>query len=307
MVQENSLRKKILIICGPTASGKTALAVECAKLLNSEIISADSMNVYRGLDIGTAKPTEQEKNGIVHHLIDVADPDETFSVGDYREKALPIIDKLISDGKIPVICGGTGFYINSILYDFSYGNAGSNLDAREKYFNLAEKNGNQYVFDILINVDPESAKKLHPNDLKRVVRALEIFESGQKKSDIKDDLTPRYDYKAYTIDFPREMLYERINKRVDIMVDNGLIEEVKGLLDGGITLENQCMQGIGYKEIVEYLQGDLTKEDALEKLKLNTRHYAKRQITFFKKLNQLIYLKPDSIQELAKRIVNELW
>lgn len=306
MVQKNSINNKILIICGPTASGKTALAVECAKFLNSEIISADSMNVYRGLDIGTAKPNEEEKQGIVHHLIDVASPNQTFSVGDYREKALPIINRLIGEGKIPIICGGTGFYINSILYDFSYGNACSNLDARDKYFNLAGQYGNQYVFDILTNVDPESAKKLHPNDLKRVVRALEIYESGQKKSEIIDDLTPRYEYKAYTIDYPRETLYERINKRVDIMIDDGLIDEVKGLLDSGITLDNQCMQGIGYKEIVEYLQGNITKEDSIEKLKLNTRHYAKRQITFFKKLNNLIYLKPDSVENLAKRIVNEL-
>jgi len=307
MVQENSLDNKILIICGPTASGKTALAVECAKLLDSEIISADSMYIYKGLDIGTAKPTEIEKQGVKHHLIDVAGPSDTFSVGDYRELAIPIIDDLISKGKIPVICGGTGFYINSILYDFSYGNAGSNLIAREKYFNLASEHGNQYVFDILCDVDPESAKKLHPNDLKRVVRALEIYESGQKKSEIIDDLTPRYNYKAVTIDFSREELYDRINNRVDIMVKDGLIDEVKRLLAQNITLENQCMQGIGYKEIVSYLQGDCSIEEAVETLKLNTRHYAKRQITFFKKLNGLEYLKPDAVDKLARRIIEELW
>lgn len=306
MVQENSINKKILIICGPTASGKTTLAVECAKLLNSEIISADSMYVYKGLDIGTAKPSQDEMQGIKHHLIDVAMPKDTFSVGDYRELALPIVDNLISQNKIPIICGGTGFYINSILYDYSYGNVGSNLEAREKYFDLANEKGNQFVFDILNEVDPESAKKLHPNDLKRVVRALEIFESGQKKSDIVDDLTPKYVYKAVTIDFPREKLYERINARVDIMLEGGLIEEVKTLISSGLSLDNQCMQGIGYKEIVSYLQGECSLDDAIETLKLNTRHYAKRQITFFKKLNGLEYLKPDSIEQLARRIVEEL-
>ncbi len=306
MVQENSLNNKILIICGPTASGKTALAVECAKLLDSEIVSADSMYIYKGLDIGTAKPTEIEMQGVKHHLIDVASPFDTFSVGDYRELALPIIDDLISKGKIPIICGGTGFYINSILYDYSYGNVGSNLEAREKYFDLAKEHGNQYVFDILTAVDPESAKKLHPNDLKRVVRALEIYESGQKKSEIIDDLTPRYNYKAVTIDFNREDLYDRINKRVDIMLNDGLIDEVKKLLSHNISLENQCMQGIGYKEIISYLQGDCSLGDAVNNLKLNTRHYAKRQITFFKKLNGLEYLKPDSVDKLARRIVEEL-
>ncbi len=306
MVQKDSIKNKILIICGPTASGKTALAVECAKLLKSEVISADSMNVYKGLDVGTAKPTEEEKQGVVHHLIDVVSPCDAFSVGDYRENALPIIDRLHKEGKIPVVCGGTGFYINSILYDFSYGNSTANLKARQKYFDLAKEHGNEYVFNILLSVDPESAKKLHANDLKRVVRALEIYESGQKKSEIVDDLTPKFDYKAYSIDFPRKTLYDRIDMRVDIMIKDGLIEEVKKLLDNGISLENQCMQGIGYKEIVEYLQGDLTLEQSIDKLKLNTRHYAKRQLTFFKKLKDLIYLQPDSAVELAKRIINEL-
>ncbi len=299
--------KKVLIICGPTASGKTSLAIECAKLLNTEIISADSLYIYKDLNIGTAKPTLEEREGIVHHLIDVCSPTDTFTVSQFKELAEPVIKSLHSKGKIPIICGGTGFYINSLIYDLSYGNGEGNLEVREKYKKLAEEYGNNYVYDILMKVDEVSAKKLHPNDVKRVIRALEIYESGNKKSEIKDDLTPKYDYKAFTINFPRETLYERINKRVDIMFDLGIIEEVKDLMHKGITIDNQCLQGIGYKEIYAYLSGDLMIEEAKELIKLNTRHYAKRQITFFKKLENLIYLKPDSAKNLAKYIVETLW
>lgn len=304
---ENANRKgKILIICGATASGKSELAVNCAKLLRSEIISADAMDVYRGLDIGTAKPTEQEKQGIKHHLIDVIDVDKTFSVGDYKEIARPIVNELINQNKIPVICGGTGFYINSIIYDLSYGGSAANLTARKKYMDIAEKQGKQAVFDILTSVDPLTAEKLHPNDLKRVVRALEIFESGIKKSDIKDEKIPIFDYSAYAIDYDREELYRRIDARIDKMIENGLINEVEELKSRGITIENQCMQGIGYKEIYSYLIGKCSKTEAIEAIKLNTKHYAKRQITFFKKLKGLVLLKPDDTELLAERIVNEL-
>lgn len=298
--------KKLIIICGPTASSKSALAIECAKLLNTEIISADSMNVYRELDIGTAKPTLEERQGIKHHLIDVVEPSNTFSVGDYKEMATPIIEELHAKNKIPIICGGTGFYINSLIYDLSYGNSVANLQSREKYKSIAQKEGNQKVYDILRSVDPETAQKLHVNDLKRVIRALEIFESGQKKSDIKDSLLPKYNYNSYTIDFPTQTLYERINKRVDIMIENGLIDEVKKLLNSGIDENYQCMQGIGYKEIIPFLHNETTFEQTVDLIKLNTRHYAKRQRTFFKKLNGLIYLEPNDLNILAKRIISNL-
>ncbi len=293
---------KLLIICGPTASGKTALAVECAKKLNSEVISADSMNVYRDFNIGTAKPTTEEQQGIKHHLIDVVDGDKNFSVGDYKELAMPIIEKLNNEGKIPVICGGTGFYINSLIYNMSYGNSKQNLEAREKYFNLAKEFSNEYVYNILLRKDPLSAEKIHKNDIKRVVRALEIYDSGYIKSEIQDDLTPICDYKAYTFDFPREELYNRIDFRVDNMIKSGLIEEVISLKEKGLTLDNQAMQGIGYKEIYSYLENKITLEEAIKEIKLNTRHYAKRQITFFKRLPNLQYIKPGNIEEIAERI-----
>lgn len=304
MVQENNIRNKIIIICGATASGKSDLAIECAKLFDSEIVSADSMYIYKDLNIGTAKPSIKEMQGIKHHLIDVVSPKQAFSVSDYKKLAEPIITDIINRGKVPIICGGTGFYINSILYDLSYGKAEANLEIRDKYNALAKEKGNEYVYNKLLELDRESALKLHFNDLKRVIRALEIYFTGTKKSDIKDELVPKFDYKAYSINHERDYLYQRINNRVDIMIKNGLINEIKGLLDSGITKDNQCMQAIGYKEIIEYLQGNCTLEKAIDDIKLNTRHYAKRQITYFKKFN-LIALKPETPQKLAEIIFKD--
>ena len=308
MVQKNSIENpKILIVCGPTASGKTDLAVELAKLLDSEVISADSMYIYKGLNIGTAKPTLEEMQGVKHHLIDIIEPDENFSVSDYKLKAEPIISDLISKGKIPIICGGTGFYINSILYDLSYGNGECNLEVRNKYMKMALEKGNQAVFDILTKVDKETAKKLHPNDIKRVIRALEIYENGTKKSDIVDELKPKYDYKAFSINHDREVLYDRINRRVDLMIDKGLLDEVKKVFDNGINSSHQSMQAIGYKEFFEYFNGESSLEEVKEKIKLSSRHYAKRQITFFKRLENLILLQPSSAKELAQKIVKDYY
>ncbi len=306
MVQKNNIKPKIIIICGPTASGKTALAVEVAKRLNSEVISADSMYIYKGLNVGTAKPTEFEIQGIKHHLIDIINPDEAFSVSDYKRTAEPIIKSLIQDNKIPIICGGTGFYINSILYDLSYGNGKNNLDVRQKYKELAEKHGNLYVYNKLLEVDRDSAVKLHYNDIKRVIRALEIFESGVKKSQLNDEFIPKYDYKAFLINHDRTILYERINKRVDIMVKDGLINEVKSLYDKGIDENCQCMQAIGYKEILEFIKGEISLDDAIDNIKLNTRHYAKRQLTFFKKMPDLKYLTPTDLNSLSSEIIKEI-
>lgn len=306
MVQKDSLNNKLLIICGATATGKTALAVECAKRLNSEIISADSMNVYKTLDIGTAKPTENDKENVVHHLIDVVEPDKTFTVSEFKALAEPIIKKLHNSGKIPVICGGTGFYINSLLYDLSYGNGEGNLEVRDKYKKLAAEKGNEFVFSILKEKDPETAEKLHFNDVKRVIRALEICENGKLKSEIKDSFIPKYDYRAYAIDYDREELYTRIENRVDKMIESGLVTEVKNLIEKGITIQNQCMQGIGYKEIYAYLNAEISLDEAVAQIKLNTRHYAKRQITFFKRLPGIEFIKPDNIEILAKKITENL-
>ncbi len=299
------MRNKILIICGATGSGKSTLAINLAKKLNTEIISADSLAIYRELDIGTAKPTKEEQAEVKHHLIDVVSPFKTFSVSDYEEMALPIIDELLKKGKTPIICGGTGFYINSILYKLSYGGTPENLEIRNKYFELSKTEGAEYVYNELKKVDEETANKLHKNDLVRVIRALEIYYStGKKKSEQKDKLNPRYDYVAVTIDHDRETLYSRINERVDVMLNNGLINEVKSLIDKGVTKDNQCMQGIGYKEVYDaILSNDYSTLSDL--IKLNSRHYAKRQITFFKKLENLNYLK-GNIEELTEKTLELL-
>lgn len=298
---------KVLVICGATASGKTSLAVACAKQFNGEVISADSMLVYRGLNIGTAKPTEEEKQGVIHHMIDVVSPKESFSVSDYEEMALPIVEKLLSEEKTPIICGGTGFYINALLYKSQFGNVGANEKLRVYYEKLAEEQGKEYVHALLREKDPESAEKLHYNDVKRVIRALEIFDvTGKAKSAQQDKPIPRFDFTAVSVDFPRETLYERINIRVEQMFENGLLDEVEALMNQGITSDMQCMQGIGYKEILEGKQKAWDLSEIKELIKKNTRNYAKRQITFFKRMQNHTLLTPDTATlERVAALLNE--
>lgn len=285
---------KILVICGATATGKTALAVECALKLNTEIISADSQLVYKGLNIGTAKPTIDEMRGVKHHMIDVACTTATFSVSDYVSSAEPILNNLLLNNRVPIVCGGTGFYINSLLFNLSYGNTAADTEIRNKYNDILQKHGKEYLYEILVKTDIDTAKKLHPNDVKRVIRALEIYEvSGFKKSEINDCFEKKHDYLAVAVNYPREELYERIDRRVDKMLENGLMEEVKALLDSGIDERYQCMQAIGYKEVIEYYKNSYNYSTMRDIIKLNTRHYAKRQLTFFKKLNNVVWLAPD--------------
>lgn len=294
---------KVIVICGATASGKTALSVSLAKALNGEIISADSLLVYKGLDIGTAKPSQEERCGIPHHLIDVVEPTQAFSVSDYEALALPTLERLLKEGKTPIICGGTGFYINSLLYKSQFGNVGADEAVRAKYEKIAEEMGKEYVHATLKEKDPESAEKLHYNDLKRVIRALEIYDvTGKAKSEQQDKPIPRFDFAAFSIEYPRETLYERINQRVDIMFEQGLIAEVQSLLEGGVKEEMQCMQGIGYKEVAEGLRLGASEEEIKELIKKNTRNYAKRQQTFFKRMENHVYLTPEcaNVEEVKK-------
>ena len=300
--------KKILVICGATASGKTRLAVDCALKLGTEIISADSQLIYKDLNIGTAKPTKDEMHGIKHHLIDIVSPNDNFSVNDYERLASPIVKKLLSENKIPIICGGTGFYINSLLFDFGYGNVAANPEIREKYAKYFDIYGKEALFKKLEEYDPETAKKLHINDTKRIIRALEIYEvSGKKKSEQDDKLIAKYEYVAVAINYPREQLYNRIDLRVDEMFENGLLNEVKDLVKNGINENCHCMQAIGYKEVMFGLKNGVSQSTMCDVVKQNTRHYAKRQITFFKKLPNLIWLEPyeataDKIAEILNGI-----
>ncbi len=296
--------KKVLVVCGATASGKTGFAVEMAKRLGGEVVSADCMLVYRGLNIGTAKPTEEEKGGIVHHMIDVAEPTRSYSVGDYEESALPIVENILKRGKVPVICGGTGFYIQSLCFSRGHGSVGADEKVRRKYEKIAAEQGNLAVYRMLERVDWESAQKLHPNDLKRVIRALEIFElTGKKKSEQQDGFVPRFPYLAVAFNMPREELYDRINRRVDDMLAQGLVEEVRDLVGKGLNETCQSMQGIGYKEVYEYLKNNISYSTMRDIIQQNTRNYAKRQITFFKKFPNLIWLDPhakDNVQRVTE-------
>lgn len=285
---------KVLVICGATASGKTSLSVACAEKLNTEIISADSMLVYRNLNIGTAKPTQEEQKGVKHHMIDVVSPFDNFSVSDYEKMALPIVENLLAQGKTPIICGGTGFYVNALLYKSQFGNTGASEEVRQKYETLYQEKGKEYLHALLSKIDPESAEKLHENDVKRVIRALEIYDvTGKPKSMQHDEPVPRFEFVAVSIDYPREQLYERINLRVEQMFENGLMEEVRALLASGVSKTAQCMQGIGYKEIVEGLQTGASIDEIKELIKKNTRNYAKRQITFFKRMESHVRLSPE--------------
>ncbi len=292
---------KLLAVCGPTASGKTALAVECAKRLNGEIVSCDALLVYRGLDIGTAKPGIAERQGITHHLIDVADPRESFSVHDFERLALAAVRDIAARGKTPVLCGGTGFYMNAVLFQSGFGQTGGSESVRKKYETIAAERGKLFLHALLKEVDAESAAKLHPNDVKRVIRALEIYElTGKRKSEQCDGRVPRFEYTAVAIDYPREELYRRIERRADEMLTGGLIGEVRGLLAAGVPEDAQCMQGIGYKEVIEYLNNRISQSTMRDIIIKNTRNYAKRQLTFFKKLPGLQRIAPGCATDAAQ-------
>lgn len=283
-----------IIVAGPTASGKTKVSIELAKKLDGEVVNADSMQVYKDLNIGTAKATPDEIGNIKHHMLDVVDKFDDFTVSDYREMALPIIKDIISRGKTPIIVGGTGFYINSLLFEMDYGNTNKNDEVRIKYENLAKEYGNEYVFDILKKADIESANKLHANDLKRVIRALEIYETtGMKKSAMQNTMqtfNTGLNPLIICLNMDRTKLYDRINQRVDIMVKDGLLQEVTDLVNLGLNESHQSMTGIGYKEILSYIRGDISLDESIELIKKNTRNYAKRQITWFKKVPTLEFI-----------------
>lgn len=293
--------QKIIIIAGPTGVGKTALSIEVAKKYNGEVVSADSIQIYKGLDIGSAKVTKEEADGIVHHLIDIVSPESEYSAGDYAKDAEKAISEIAKKGKIPIVVGGTGMYITSLLFEPGV-TCGKDEKYRKELEELGEKYGSPYLHKMLEKVDPESAKLIHENHQTRIIRALEIFHvSGKKKSEQKSSVLPKYDYLLFGLTADREILYDRINKRVDKMLDSGLLSEVQGLINSGITDKNQCMQGIGYKETYNYLTGKTNKEEFITKLKQASRNYAKRQITYFKKVPGIVwktYQQKDQIFEM---------
>ena len=280
------MNTELLIITGPTACGKTAVSVEAAKLLNGEIISADSMQVYKGMDIGTAKVTPEETQGIPHYLIDELYPDEEFNVAVFQRYAKNYITDIKNRGKLPIIAGGTGFYINAVLYDNDFsGEKDAENDIRAELQALADKNGAEALHNMLRSVDPASADKIHPNNIKKVIRAIEFYRlNGRPISEHNAEekqRTAAYNAKIFVLDMDRKRLYDRIEKRIDIMLEQGLLNEVENLLKKySPTLVS--MQGIGYKEFVPYFNGECTLDEAVYTLKANTRHFAKRQLTWFR-------------------------
>ena len=284
----------IICIAGPTASGKTALAVELAKITNGEIISCDSMQIYRRMDIGTAKPTEEEKQGIVHHMIDICEPDDDFSVSRYCDMATPILDDILARGKTAIIAGGTGLYMDSLIKGNDFAPFPS-TGMREKLEAQADREGMEAMLSLLNSIDPEAAAKLHLADRKRIIRALEVYyETGETITAHNlrtQSIPPRYSPLWIGLDFdPREELYRRIDLRVDIMLQQGLVDEIKILLASGIPAKSTAMQAIGYKEFVAALSGCGTIEAAAEEVKKSSRHYAKRQLTWFRRNKAMHWL-----------------
>ncbi|MCH4568108.1 tRNA (adenosine(37)-N6)-dimethylallyltransferase MiaA [Bacillus sp. ES1-5] len=277
-------REKVAVIIGPTAVGKTKLSIDLAKALNGEIISGDSMQIYRTMDIGTAKVTKEEMDGIPHYMVDIKNPEESFSVAEFQERVRKHIREITERGKLPIIVGGTGLYIQSVLFDYQFTDDAGDTIYREQMEKLALERGVEYVHKKLQEVDPESAERIHANNVRRVIRALEIFHTtGEKMSDQleKQENELLYDVSLIGLTMDREMLYDRINLRVDIMMDQGLLEEVEGLYNREIR-DCQSIQAIGYKEIYDYFEDRVSLEEAVSQLKTNSRRYAKRQLTWFR-------------------------
>lgn len=301
--EEDVLKPNIYVIGGPTASGKSKLAVELAKRINGEIISADSMQIYKDMNIGTAKLTKEEMQGIKHHLLDFVSPEERYSVANFKTDAKIKIEEILKKGKTPIIVGGTGLYIDSMIYGIEFQDEKIDKEYREELNELAEKEGLERLYEEARKIDPEAMKKISINDKKRIIRVLEIYhKTGKTKTEVEKESRKneiQYNYKMFAITMNREKLYERIEKRVDQMIEQGLIEEVQSILNKYHKFPT-AMQGLGYKEVVEYLENKLTKEEMIEKIKKKTRHYAKRQLTWFRKNKETIWL--DGEKPLEKNL-----
>ena len=295
---------KILIITGMTASGKSGLAIEMAKKYNGEIISADSVQIYRGLNIGSAKDPREARKGIAHHLIDIRDFDETYNVGEFVQDCQNAIEDIIARGKLPIIVGGTGLYIKALLEGYSLGGAGANVEFREHYQNIAKEKGNLAVWEELNNRNPELAKSVHFNNIKRVIRYLEINTFGENRENTESILS-NFDVYALGIIADREKIYEKINARVDIMLKDGLEQEVRGLISNGATRECQSMNSIGYKEWFDYFDGVVDKSTTIDLIKQHTRNYCKRQLTFMKTIKNLELMTREQAEKKIKEFIND--
>ena len=301
----------LIILTGPTAVGKTDLSIKLSKSLNAEIISADSMQIYKYMDIGSAKVTKEEMDGVVNYMIDEVTPDVPFSVSEFQMRSEKYIEEINKKGKNVLITGGTGLYLNSLIYNMDFAKSNANNEIREKLEQELADNGIDYMHEKLRGLDEEAANRIHKNNTKRVIRAIEVCMSGQKMNDFSKDLRYNEKYKPIIIvlNRDREVLYQRINKRVDIMLENGLLDEVKELLKMGYTKDMISMQGIGYKEMIKYLDGEYTYDEAIEIIKRDSRRYAKRQLTWFKRYQDAKWFDLDKYQDieiLKEDIINHI-
>lgn len=291
------MKQPLIIITGPTASGKTALSVALAQRIGGEIISADSMQVYRHMDVGSAKITKEEMDGVPHHLIDVLEPQESFHVVIFQKMAKEAMEKIYKNGHIPIIAGGTGFYIQALLNDIDFTENDGDMEYRQRLEQTAKEQGPEVLHEMLKRVDPPSAEAIHANNIKRVIRALEFYEKTGKRISAHNEEERKkespYHFAYYVLDMERSRLYERIDLRVDQMLENGLLEEVKKLKAMGCTRDMVSMQGLGYKEILDYLNGDLSLTEALYILKRDTKHFAKRQLTWFKREKEVTWIEQE--------------
>ena len=298
------MKPKVVVIVGPTASGKTALSIELAKRINGEIISSDSMQIYKDMDIGTAKVTKEEAQGIKHYLIDIISPEERYTVSDFKKDAEAAIKEILEKGKVPIVVGGTGLYVDSLIYGIEYQEMNFDESYRDELMKIAEtEDGLIKLWDEANSIDPQAMLKISKNDKKRIIRVLEIYKATGKTKTEQEILSRQkgveYDYKVFCVNMDREKLYERINKRVDIMIDAGLENEVRNLLEKYSKFPT-AMQGLGYKEVVEYFDGKITRDEMIEKIKQESRRYAKRQLTWFRKNKETIWI--DSMQDMKNKI-----
>lgn len=303
-------KEDVIVICGPTASGKTGLSIELAKQINGEIVSSDSMQIYKDMDIGTAKPTKEEMQGIKHYLIDCVPPTQRYSVADYKREAKNAIREIIKKGKKPIVVGGTGLYIDSLIYEIEYPEIEFDENLREQLEKRVETEGLEKIYEEAKQIDPQAIEKISKTDKKRILRILEIYYGTGKTKTEQEIMSrqnePEFNYHVYAISWNREELYNRINLRVNMMIEQGLIEEVKNILKKYNEFPT-AMQGLGYKEVVEYLDGKTTKEEMIEKIKQETRRYAKRQLTWFRKNKETIWLDAkNTVQENIDTILKNI-
>ena len=304
------MKRPLIILTGPTAVGKTKASIGLAKAIGGEIISADSMQVYKKMDIGSAKISTQEMDGVPHHLIDVLEPDEEFHVVRFKEMAVEAMKKIYANGHVPIVVGGTGFYIQALLYDIDFTENDGDTSFRSEMETFANENGAEALHEKLKEVDPVSADTIHANNVKRVIRALEFYhQTGKRISEHNEEERQKespYAFKYFVLNDERANLYDRINQRVDLMVKNGLVEEVQSLKNKGYTKTMVSMQGLGYKEILDYLDGDITLEEAVYRIKRDTRHFAKRQITWFKREKEVSWINKQDFGYDEELILKEM-